>query len=37
MGTPAIEAKQYAKAYTVFKKLPELYPEISHLIRERNK
>lgn len=37
MGTPAIEAKQYAKAYTVFKKLPELYPEISNLIKERNK
>jgi len=34
MGSPAFPAKHYARAYAVFKKLPELYPEISIMRKE---
>jgi UDP-3-O-[3-hydroxymyristoyl] glucosamine N-acyltransferase len=34
LGYPAIPARTYARAYSVFKKLPELYPEIIKLRKE---
>lgn len=34
LGYPAIPARTYARAYAVFKKLPDLYPEIIKLRKE---
>lgn len=34
LGTPAVPAKTFARASAVYKKLPELYPEISALRKE---
>ncbi|MDL2212889.1 UDP-3-O-(3-hydroxymyristoyl)glucosamine N-acyltransferase [Bacteroides sp. OttesenSCG-928-E20] len=36
MGSPAFDAKQYFRATTVYKKLPEIYSEVNALRRELN-
>ncbi|HJD92015.1 MAG TPA: UDP-3-O-(3-hydroxymyristoyl)glucosamine N-acyltransferase, partial [Bacteroides coprosuis] len=36
MGSPAFEARQYFKAASVFKKLPDIYMEINMLRKELN-
>ena len=36
MGSPAFDAKQYFKASVAYKKLPEIYSEVSALRRELN-
>lgn len=36
MGSPAFDAKQYFKASTVFKQLPDMYTEVNALRRELN-